>query len=93
MERQELEVAPVLESDQRVVREPARVLAAGRDGETALAVLGRSRGELRDDEDEVIETADHVATRQLNVPDSSASTTVTVMMLASVLATTTSLTK
>src|ERR1700687_2246146 len=44
VERDELEVAPVLETDERVVREPAGVLTARRYGEPALAVVRNGVG-------------------------------------------------
>ena len=64
VERDQLEVAPVLESDERVVREAAGVLAAGRHGEAALAVIGDRNGEVEDDEHDVIEAPNHA-----NPPD------------------------
>jgi hypothetical protein len=59
VERDELEIAPILEPHERVVREAAGVLAAWRHGEPALAMLGDGRVEIQYDEDHVIESADH----------------------------------
>ena len=60
MERDELEVAPILESDERVVREATGMLAAGCHGETTLPMFGDRGVAIDDDEDDVIEAADHV---------------------------------
>lgn len=58
-ERDELEVASVGERDQRVVRRPIGVLAAGRHGETAPAMVGDRRIQIAGDEDDVVELAEH----------------------------------
>jgi hypothetical protein len=60
VERDELEVAAVLESDERIVGEAAGMLAARCHGETTLPMFGDRGVEIEDDEHDVIEAADHV---------------------------------
>ena len=59
VECDELEVAAILEADERVVCEPAGMLTARRHREAALPVIGDGRGEVEHDEDDMVETADH----------------------------------
>ena len=60
VERDELEVAAILESDERVVGETAGVLAAGCHRETTLPMFGDRGIEIDNHADDVIEAADHV---------------------------------
>ena len=63
VERDELEVASVDERDERVVRNAIGVLAARRHGESAAPVVGDRGLEIADDEDDVVELAEHLANR------------------------------
>jgi hypothetical protein len=58
-ERDELEIGSVHESDQRVMRDAVGVLAARRHCETAPAMVGHRGREITDDEDDVVELAEH----------------------------------
>jgi len=60
VKRDELEVRAVGETDERVVRQAAGVLAAGRDGEAAVAVLGDGTVEIGHDQDDVVDAGDHI---------------------------------
>jgi hypothetical protein len=59
VEGNELEVAAILESDERVVGETAGVLAACGHREPTTAMFGHGGIEIQNDEHDVIEAADH----------------------------------